>query len=430
MNGTIPYSPGRAARFYVPLLLQAFSQSLTYPLVGSITSHGPDGVDALTAFSLGQIIQFMIGAVGGGLIMTGMVYARTREGLASFRRLNTLMMVVLLAAQALVCLHPIDTYIFGHLLNLSPHLAEIARRTTFFGILMQAGFFLRNVPLVLLFNAYASFEANLATAARIALTFGFALVFPHLGWVGPDWGLFALTVPVLLEWLMSEAFAVKYERRLEHGTAADVMTQFKFTMPLSVGSCLLSVSPFMTAAFVGRTADATDMLAIHYVTLGIANPVSFAALRMQAVAIQFPPEWKGDRRLLRFAVVAGLLLGIIPLAFATPLLGNWYYGGCQSIPPRILGTTRLVSFIYTFICVIHAVRGRVEGLAALQKRPGAVMAGQIGYFVMLVLTLAVTLPLGLPGWAMAVTAIYLAPIAATAATYAGLYVLNRRNPVS
>ena len=126
----------RVTRFYVPLMLQAFSQSLTYPLVGSITSHGPDGVDALTAFSLGQVIQFMIGAIGGGLIMTGMVYARTREGLASFRRLNTLMMVVLLAAQALVCLHPIDTYIFGHLLNLSPHLAEIARRTTFFGILM------------------------------------------------------------------------------------------------------------------------------------------------------------------------------------------------------------------------------------------------------------------------------------------------------
>ena len=39
----VTYSPGRAVRFYVPLLLQAFSQSLTYPLVGSITSHGPDG---------------------------------------------------------------------------------------------------------------------------------------------------------------------------------------------------------------------------------------------------------------------------------------------------------------------------------------------------------------------------------------------------
>ena len=416
----VTYSPGRAARFYVPLLLQAFSQSLTYPLVGSITSHGPDGVAALTAFSLGQVIQFMIGALGGGLVMTGMVFAKTREGLASFRRLNALMMAALLSAQALVCVHPIDTFIFERLLNLSPHLAEIARRTTFFGIVMQAGFFLRNVPLVVLFNAYASFEANLATAARIALTFAFAVVFPHIGWTGPDWGLCALTVPVLLEWILSEVFAAKYERRLESGEAASVGTQFRFTVPLALGAGLLAVSPFMTAAFVGRAANPTDMLAIHYVTLGIANPVSFAALRMQAVSIQFPPEWTGDRRLLRFAVVAGLLLGIIPLAFSTPLIGNWYYGGCQNIPPRILGTTRFVSFLYSFICVIHAVRGRVEGLAALRKRPSAVMAGQFAYFGALVVVLAATLPMGLPGWAMAVTAIYIAPVAATVATYAWL----------
>ena len=416
----VTYSPGRAARFYVPLLLQAFSQSLTYPLVGSITSHGPDGVAALTAFSLGQVIQFMIGALGGGLVMTGMVFAKTKEGLASFRRLNALMMAALLSAQALVCVHPIDTFIFERLLNLSPHLAEIARRTTFFGIVMQAGFFLRNVPLVVLFNAYASFEANLATAARIALTFAFAVVFPHIGWTGPDWGLWALTVPVLLEWILSEVFAAKYERRLESGAAASVGTQFRFTVPLALGAGLLAVSPFMTAAFVGRAANPTDMLAIHYVTLGIANPVSFAALRMQAVSIQFPPEWTGDRRLLRFAVVAGLLLGIIPLAFSSPLIGNWYYGGCQNIPPRILGTTRFVSFLYSFICVIHAVRGRVEGLAALRKRPSAVMAGQFAYFGALVVVLAATLPMGLPGWAMAVTAIYIAPVAATVVTYAWL----------
>ena len=420
MNGKVAYSPGRATRFYVPLLLQAFSQSLTYPLVGSIISQGPDGVDGLTAFSLGQIIMFMIGALGGGLVMTGMVFAKTREGLASFRRLNLLMMIVLLSVQALVCLHPIDTFFFERLLNLSPHLAAIARRVTFFGIVMQGAFFLRNVPLVLLFNAYASFEANLATVARIALTFAFTVTFPRLGWTGPDWGLLALTIPVVLECLLSDMFAVKYERRLESGASGGVMTQLRFTLPLSVGSCLLAVSPFMTAAFVGRAADPTDMLAIHYVTLGIANPVSFAALRMQAVAIQFPPEWPGDRRLLRFAIVAGLLLGIIPLAFATPLIGNWYYGGCQNIPPRILGTTRLVSFIYTFICVIHAVRGRVEGLAALKKRPSAVMAGQVGYFAALVLSLAVTLPLGVPGWTMAVVAIYVAPVVATIATYGWL----------
>ncbi len=422
----VAYSPGRAARFYVPLLLQAFSQSLTYPLVGSITSHGPDGVDALTAFTLGQVIQFMIGALGGGLIMTGMVFARTKEGLGSFRRLNFMMMAALISAQALMCVHPIDTFCFTHLLNLSPHLAEIARRTTLFGVVMQAGFFMRNVPLVVLYNAYATAEANVATIARIALTLAFAVAFPHLGWTGPDWGLFALTVPVMLEWLLSEAFAVKYRRRLESGESASVMTQFRFTVPLALGAGLLAVSPFVTAAFVGRTPGATDMLAIHYVTLGIANPVSYAALRMQAVSIQFPPEWTGDRRLLRFAIVAGALLGVIPLAFSTPLIGNWYYGGCQNVPQRILPTARLVSFLYSFICIIHAVRGRVEGLAAIRRRPSAVMAGQFAYFGALTLALIALLPMHIPGWAMAVMAIYVAPVAATIATYAWLRLTDLR----
>lgn len=414
------YSPGRAACFYVPLLLQAFSQSLTYPLVGSITSHGPDGVEALTAFTLGQVIQFMIGALGGGLIMTGMVFARTREGLGAFRRLNFMMMVALISVQALMCVHPIDTFCFIHLLNMPPHLAEIARRTTLFGVVMQAGFFMRNVPLVVLYNAYASFEANIATVARIALTLAFAVTFPHLGWTGPDWGLFALTVPVLLEWLLSEAFAVKYRRRIESGEAASVMEQFRFSVPLALGAGLLAVSPFVTAAFVGRTPDATDMLTIHYVTLGIANPVSYAALRMQAVSIQFPPEWTGDRRLLKFAIVAGAILGIIPFAFSIPLIGNWYYGGCQNVPQRVLPTVRLVSFLYSFICIIHAVRGRIEGIAALRRRPSAVMAGQVAYFCALALALTAMLPMHIPGWTMALVSIYVAPIAAAAATYAWL----------
>ena len=419
-SGRVAYSPKAAARFYVPLLLQAFSQSLTYPLVGAVISHGPDGVNALTAFSLGQVIQFMIGALAGGLIMTGMVFAKTRSGLSSFRRLNGVMMAVLLAVQALVCMHPFDTFIFGHLLNLNPHLTEIARRTLFFSIVMQAAFFMRNVPQVILFNAYASFEANLCTAARILLTAAFVVTFPRYGMVGPDWGLVALTVPIILEWLLSEMFARKYERRLEDGAGASVMEQFRFTVPLSFGAGLLAVSPFMTAAFVGRAANPADMLAIHYVTLGIANPVAYAALRMQAVAIQFPPEWTGDRRLLRVSVVAGLLLGVVPFLFSLPSIGGWYYGKCQNIPLRILDTTRFVSFLYSFICVIHTVRGRVEGLAALKKCPSAVMAGQFAYFFALVVVLAIMLPIGVPGWAMSVSAIYTAPVVATAATYAWL----------
>ena len=83
---------GRVTRFYVPLLLQAFSQSLSYPLVAGIVTHGAQGVNALTAFSQGLMIMFMIGAIGGGLITTGMVFAKTWYGYVAFRRLNSIMM--------------------------------------------------------------------------------------------------------------------------------------------------------------------------------------------------------------------------------------------------------------------------------------------------------------------------------------------------
>ena len=428
------FSIGNVTRFYVPLLLQAFSQSLTYPLVAGIVTHGKHGVNALTAFSQGQMIMFMIGAIGGGLVMTGMVFARTWYGYVSFRRLNGLMMAALLALQCVPAISPLNRWLFEGFFALPPDLAETARWTLLFGVVMNGAFFLRNVPMVVLFNNYESGKANVATLVRIAVTLVCAGVFPRLGWVGASWGLFALTLGVVIEyavtWLYARPYVAALPNRPSDGRAdisqiphpaALVLEQFRFTLPLSLGGFLLMLSPLCIAAFVGRTANPADMLAIHYVTLGVANPVAYAALRMQAVSIQFQPEYLGDRRLLVYAVVAGAALGLIPFAFSLPGLGDWYFGVYQNVPPRILDTVKLAIGIYSFICIIHAVRGRIEGIAAAKKCPQAVMAGQIAYTLGLFLTCLVMLPLGCAGWAIAVTAIFVAPVCTTAAVYATVY---------
>ena len=398
------FSVGNVTRFYVPLLLQAFSQSLTYPLVAGIVTHGAFGVNALTAFSQGQLIMFMIGALGGGLVMTGMVFARTWYGYVSFRRLNAIMMGVLLAVQCIPTIAPLNRWLFEGFFALPPELAETARWTLLFGVVMNGSFFLRNVPMVVLFNNYESGKANVATLVRIAVTLACAAVFPRVGWVGAYWGLLALTLGVMVELAVTWLYARPYVAALPNQPAQPsqrsqppnlptsqplnlstsqhlnlTWEQFRFTLPLSLGGFLLMLSPLCIAAFVGRTANAADMLAIHYVTLGVANPVAYAALRMQAVSIQFQPEYRGDRRLLCYAVVAGAVLGVIPLAFSFPALGDWYFGVYQNVPSRILDTTRLAIGIYSLICMIHAVRGRIEGIAAARKRPKAVMAGQIAY---------------------------------------------------
>ena len=440
------FSVGNVTRFYVPLLLQAFSQSLTYPLVAGIVTHGAFGVNALTAFSQGQMIMFMIGALGGGLVMTGMVFARTWYGYVAFRRLNTMMMALLLALQCVPTIAPFDRWLFEGFFALPPELAATARWTLLFGVVMNGSFFLRNVPMVVLFNNYESGKANVATLVRIAVTLACAAVFPRVGWVGAYWGLLALTLGVMVELAVTWLYARPYVAALPNQPAQPsqrsqppnlstsqplnlstsqhlnlTWEQFRFTLPLSLGGFLLMLSPLCIAAFVGRTANAADMLAIHYVTLGVANPVAYAALRMQAVSIQFQPEYPGDWRLLVYAVVAGAALGVIPLAFSFPALGNWYFGVYQNVPPRILDTTRLAIGIYSLICMIHAVRGRIEGIAAARKRPKAVMAGQIAYTGGLFCACAVLLPCGCAGWVIAISAIFFAPVCATAAIYGALH---------
>jgi hypothetical protein len=418
-------------RFYIPLLLQGFSQSLAYPLVAGIVTHGKFGVDALTAFSQGQMVMFMIGAIGGGLITTGLVFAKTWMGYVAFKRLNALMMAALLALQCVVAMPPFSGWIFSGLFNLPDELAHIASRTLLWGALMNGFFFLRNVPMVVLFNNLDSAKANYATLIRLVVTFVLALTFPRLGLVGPWWGLGALTFGVGVELVATWLFARPYVALLpnrpktkEVGELPNIprltLEQFRFTLPLSLGGFLLMLSPIVIAAFIGRTLEPKDMLAIHYVTLGVANPVAFAALRMQTVAIKFPPEYAGDRRLLVYAIVAGLLLGIVPLAFSTQLIGNWYFGIYQNVPPRIVGISRLAIGLYSLITVVQTIRARAEALAVIAKRPKVIMAGQIAYTVSLFTVCAILLPMRVPGWAMAVTAIYIAPICVTATIYAML----------
>ena len=180
-SGASRFGIGRVTRFYVPLLLQAFSQSLTYPLVAGIVTHGEFGVNGLTAFSQGLMIMFMNGA-----------------------------------------------------------------------------FFLRNVPMVVLFNNYESGKANIATIARIGATLACAAVFPRYGMTGAGWGLFALTLGVIVEYSVTWWYARPYVEALK-GTrisaqelsarelGALVLEQFRFTLPLGCAGWKMAVTAIFIA---------------------------------------------------------------------------------------------------------------------------------------------------------------------------------------
>jgi hypothetical protein len=408
------FTPLRAVRFYIPLVIQAVSQSFTYPLVAMVVSHGAGGVADFGAFAQGQAVFFLLGSLGAGLLTTGMVYGRTRLGFERFQRLNLLFIIVITALQLLLSLPPFDRLVFDRLLALEPGMQRIARDTLLYSIPASILFLLRNPYQAILYNARASSAANAATLGRIAATVLLSSLFVRAGFVGHIAGLTAFTLPVLGEYHASRLLARAILAGLPPGDAraAPVREQLLFCIPLSFGGLLLAISGFMVAAFITRAADPVRMLPIHYVAMGLVNPACFAASRIQAVVLAFPPDDRTGGQTFRFACVAGLALAGVLLLGQIPLLATGYFGMIQNLPAADIPLAMQVMLVACILPVLQTLRGHAEGLAAWRKRPNAILAGQAVYLASLVCALFFFLTFGVPGHLMGVWGIAIA-VAAT-----------------
>jgi hypothetical protein len=172
---------------------------------------------------------------------------------------------------------------------------------------------------------------------------------------------------------------------------------FIFNIPLSVGGYFLVVSAIILAAFIARAPDPDRTLPIYYLALGLANPVSFAATRIQAVVIAFPPQSRRDRRTFRFGLAAGAFLGLLPLVFILPGLAELYYVKLQKLEPADLMLVRVTALALLFFPFSVAIRAQSEGLAAWLKKPTTVLTGHGMFMVTIILTGFTLLVLGSPG---------------------------------
>ncbi len=412
------FSPWNATRFFVPLCLQAMSQGLTYPLVGIVVAHGRLGAAEFSAFAQGLLIMFLIGTLGYGLITTGMVYAKDRIGYLRFANVNLLMVALAAVLQGMLALPGIAPLVFGSLLGLEGEQLEIARWSMLFSYPAQMGFFLRNIPQVILYNEHETGLANMATIMRIVLTAAVSPLFYWAGLVGWKWGCFCLSVPVLLECSVMAWLARPYVRQLPlklRGTEKVTVAKiFLFNIPLSLGGFLLMFAVFMLNAIINRTENGAAMLAIHLVAMGLLNPLSYGALRNQAVAIGFPQRSLDDQRTFFFALASGACLSLVLLLVQIPWVSRWYFCDVQNLQAWQVPLARQALWLAMLFPVLQAIRGHAEGLAAFRRRPNAVLAGQAVFFGVLVAVLVGLFQLRVSGYLMGITAL----CAASAATFA------------
>jgi len=416
MSSSSPPTYRSLTGFFLPLAIQAASQALSYPLVAMVASRGPGGPVNLAGLAQSNTVMFFLGMFAISSVTTGMVYAKTREGYQKFRLMIRATGLVIIGIQAVLCIPPVSHLLFGRLIGLPPSIEQPAQITLISCLPLQFLFFYRIPYFVVMYVGRATTKASLATIARIILTAMLSPLFCILGLVGPIWAVVCLTIPVALEALVSGIFAAPFIRSLEpcREKPPAVKEIFKFNIPLSVGGYFLVASAIILAAFIARAPDPDRILPIYYLALGLVNPMSFAATRIQAVVIAFPPQSLQERRTLRFSLAAGALLGMLPLIFTLPGLAELYYVKLQKLNLADLSLVRMTAFSLIFFPLSVAIRAQSEGLAAWLKKPTTVLTGH-GMFLVTIIAAGFTLlMLGTPGQVIGAVGLTLGSLASSA----------------
>src|ERR1017187_510432 len=392
-------SARRLTAYFVPLALQAASQSLSYPLVAMVAAHGEGGALNLAGLAQSNILMFMVATLGAGLVTAGMVCARTRQGYVRFIAINNLLSLATALIQAALCIPAVGHLVFSALLGLPASIERPAQQAFPFTILLNILFYARNPYQVLLYNNGASGRARTATLARIGLTLMLSPLFCSWGLVGPRWAMVCQSIPVALETLVSWWHSRPFAAALAEDVvpAASRRKILLFTLPLSLGGFQMTLSGMILGAVIARAGQPEHMLPAYYLAAGVVNPAAYAASRVQNVVISFPPRTREDASVLRFSVAAGAVFSLIPLVFLLPGLAHWYYVGVQRLPSADLSLVYTTSLLFIGFPITVALRCHREGLAALEHRTPTILAGDFAYIAALAVAASACLALKVPG---------------------------------
>ena len=395
-------SPGgwQLTRFFVPLAIQAASQALTHPLVAMVASRGPGGPLNLAGLAQSTNVTFFLGMFAISLVTTGMVYANTREGYRKFWLVTIFTGLAMVAVQVAMCIPSLSHILYARLIGLPPSIADPAKITMLASAPVQFLFFMRIPYQVAMYNGKATARASIATIGRILITAVLSPLFCIWGLTGPIWAVVCLTLPVGFEVLSSWIFARPFLKALQPSVSKPPSAReiFIFNLPLSVGGYCLAISGIILGAFIARAPDPERILPVYYLTLGLVQPVAFAATRLQAVVLAFPPTSPKDRSTLNFSMAAGAILGILPLIFILPGLMQMYYVKLQNLNPTELPLVRITAIALIFLPFSVALRAQNEGLAAWLKKPLTVLAGHSIFLITIIVISLALLFLGAPGY--------------------------------
>ena len=412
MNKHAPSHFWQFTRFFVPLAFQATAQAFSHPLVAMVASRGDGGPLNLAGLAQSSTVMFFLGIFAIYYMTTGMVFAKTREGYDVFWRVCVWTGFTIILIQTCLCIPFLSHLLFGRIIGLPASIAQPAQITLQTAVPLQFLFFLRLPYQVAMYNGRATGRASLATMGRIIMTAILAYAFCVIGWIGPIWAVICLTIPVLLELIISMVFARPFLEQLpdSSGPPPKASEIFFFNLPLAVGGFFLVFSIMILSAFMARAPEPERVLPIFFVAVGLANPMAYAATRIQTVVLAFPSEDSTSTKTFRFSLGVGVILGLLPLLFTLPGLIDFYYVTLQKLDPEHLDLVRITALTLVTYPFVTSLRAHSEGVAALNKKPMATLVGHGLYLVMVIVSGFLALVLGFPGYLIGSISLTLANI--------------------
>jgi len=388
------------AFYFIPLALQAVSQSITYPLVAAVAARGEGGTANIAGMAQASILLFFIGSVGAGIFIAGMIFGKTAEGHRIHYKVSLRTGIMLSTIQAIICIPPVAHLVLGVVMGLPPAMENSAYTALLAGIPLQFIFSQRTPFMTILFLHRATGRAYAATLARIILTVILSYIFcsTALGLNGPFWAIVCLTIPIIFEniavYFMARPFVRKLPRAGKAPTAKEIIS---YAATFSLGQLFISLSGYIIGSFASRAPHPETTLPVYYAVISLFNAVSFAATRISATVITFYDEHSGRKTLIRFAITAGSILGLVPLIFIIPFFTRWYFIGVQQLPVENIPLIIATSLSLVFMPITIAMRAFCEGKAAHLKKPVAILSGQAIYIAMIAVSSFIALSMGVAG---------------------------------
>lgn len=420
-NRTKPVTYRELTSYFGPLALQVFSQGITHNLVAVVASRGPDGALGFAGVSQAFRIVFILGSFVSGFLTAGMVYCTSRKNKTQYVRVTLMVIAAVALVQGILSLPPVSRLLFDRLMGLPPVISGHARNALPACIPLQILFALRIPAFAILFLHKDTMRAYLATFARICMTLLFAWWAVRNGFVGPVWAVACMTVPVVIELVGLHWFARRHTKNLvdESGPVPRMTAIVGFAFSFSIGKVLVSSSDGMLAGIIARAPNPERVLTAYSVSMVLVGPIAYSATRMQAMVVSFRDAQK--RKLHLFIVVAGLILGCIPMAAHLPGIAEFWWIGMQRLPADDLGIVALTMVGLIPFPLLVGLRSYAEGRAAVRKRPVAVLGGESMYLTMIMGAGLAFLALGVPGYLIGPLSLACGNITAWAATLLILY---------